>query len=213
MKFLTTFALILALTGCGGLVRTSSTTFHGDGHVVRDTISVMPIDKSQEGSLEFKAVSNYLSQKLAESGYIPTNNPQSKYVAFITYGIDNGKSTMTSVPLYGQTGGGTSYSSGTVSSGTKTGSYSGTTTTMPTYGVVGSMAVGGTEYRRAVNIDIFRKDANKSPEKVYEMKGISSGSCGNVNAILFSIIDGMFKNFPGENGKSRTIDVPWDGKC
>lgn len=205
--------LLLSLTGCAGLVQTSSTTFQGENHLQRDTISVMPIDKTQETSLEFKTVSNHLLIKLQEAGYIPNpNNPKAAYLAYITYGIDNGKTTVTSVPLYGQTGGGTTYSSGTVSSGTKYGTYSGTSTTMPTYGLIGAMPVSGTEYRRAVNIDIFRS-ATPAPIKVYEMKGISTGTCGNINSILFNIIDGMFKNFPGENGKSKTVNVEWNGKC
>ena len=213
MRFLCAIAILLALSGCGSFVETSSTTFHGENHAVRGTISVMPIDKSQEGSLEFKTVSGYLLKKLSESGYIPSSNPQSKYVAYITYGIDTGSTTMTSVPIFGQTGGGTSYSSGTVNSGARYGTYSGTTTTMPTYGMVGAMAMSGKEYRRAVNIDIFRSEPNKAPEKVYELKGISSGSCGNVNSILFNIIDGMFKNFPGESGKSKAVNIPWSGSC
>jgi len=207
------FAMAFALTGCASFVQTSSTTFQGQGHFERGTISVLPLDKSQEGSLEFQSVSNYLLKKLAENGYVPVQaGRESTYVAYITYGIDTGKTTMSSVPLYGQTGGGTSFSSGTVSSGTRTGSYSGTTTTMPTYGVVGVMPVSGTEYKRAVNIDVFKR-TNTTPIKVYEMKGISSGSCGNINSILFSIIDGMFKNFPGDNGKTKRVNVDWNGKC
>jgi len=212
-RLITLVGLVLALTGCSTFVQTNSTTFQGQEHFERGTISVLPFDKTQEGSLEFQAVSNYLQKKLSESGYVPVQaGGQSTFVAYITYGIDNGKTTMSSVPLFGQTGGGTSFSSGTVSSGTRTGSYSGTTTTMPTYGLIGAMPVSGTEYRRAVNIDIFKK-TNSSPVKVYEMRGISSGSCGNINSILFSIIDGMFKNFPGENGKAKRVDVDWGGKC
>ena len=211
-KLVFLFAIAFALTGCANFVQTSSTTFQGQEHFERGTISVLPFDKSQEGSLEFQSVSNYLLKKLAE-GYVPVQaGSQSTYVAYITYGIDNGKTTMSSVPLYGQTGGGTSYSSGTVSSGTRSGSYSGTTTTMPTYGVVGVMPVSGTEYKRAVNIDIFKRTGT-TPTKVYEIKGISTGSCGNINSILFSIIDGMFKNFPGENGKTKRVNVDWNGKC
>jgi len=119
---------------------------------------------------------------------------------------------MSSVPLYGQTGGGTSFSSGSISSGTRYGSYSGTTTTMPTYGMVGIMPVSDTEYRRAVNIDVFKR-TDTAPLKVYEIKGISSGSCGNINSIIFTIIDGMFKNFPGDNGKTKRVNVDWDGSC
>jgi len=214
MKQVLIYLLVgFVLSGCATFVETSSTSFHGDNHASRGTISVMPIDKNQEGSLEFKAVGNYVLQKLAESGYIQSPNPQSNYVAFVTYGIDSGKSVVTTVPIFGQTSGGTSYNSGTVSSGLKSGSYNSTTTTMPTYGMVGSMTDSETVYKRVVNIDIFQKETGKPPQKVYELKGISSGFCGNINSILFNIIDGMFKNFPGENGRSKTVYVPWKGSC
>jgi hypothetical protein len=205
--------LAFSLTGCGTFVQTNSTTFQGQAHFERGTISVLPFDKTQEGSLEFQAVRNHLLKRLSENGYSPVQTEsKSTFIAYITYGIDTGKTTMSSVPLFGQTGGGTSFSSGTVSSGTRTGNFSGTTTTMPTYGVVGVLPVSGTEYRRAVNIDIF-KNQNGSVVKVYEMRGISTGSCGNINSVLYSVIDGMFKNFPGENGKTKRVNVDWAGKC
>ncbi len=202
------------LTSCAaGYVRTSSTAFLGADHLQRGALQVLPIDKSQEGSLEFQAVSNHLSKKLLEHGYLPTRpNEQPEFVAYITYGIDNGKTSMTSVPIYGQTGGGTSFSSGTVTSGTSIGSYNGTTTTMPTYGVVGVMPVSEITYKRAVNIDIY-KFSNSATKKVYEIRAVSTGSCGNINSILFNIIDGIFKNFPNENGKSQTVDIEWNGVC
>jgi hypothetical protein len=205
--------LTIALSGCAGLgVQTSSTTFHGPEHSNRGNIAVFPIDKSQEGSLEFRAVSEYLVKKLTEKGYVAApsgDNPM--YAAFITYGIDNGTTSVSSVPLFGQTGGGTSFSSGTVSSAGGIANFSGTTTTMPTYGVIGAIPVSSTEYKRKVNVDIWKREA--TPVKVYEIRGVSSGSCGNINAILFNIIDGMFANFPGISGKSENVEVEWNGKC
>ncbi len=203
--------MILILSGCA-TVEISSTTFHGPEHSDRGRISVLPLDKTQEGSLEFQAVSNYLIKKLTEKGYEPvTADRGAEYVAFITYGIDNGKVSVSSVPLYGQTGGGTSYTTGSVSSYGRTSTFSGTTTTMPTFGVVGAMPVSSTEYTRKVNIDIYKNQY--PPAKVYEMRGISTGSCGNINAIIPFIIDGMFVKFPGINGKSSTSRVDWNGSC
>lgn len=141
VKFCFGVIAILVLQGCA-YVRTSSTTFHGPNHEQRGKIIVMPVDKNQEGSLEFKSVSDFLTGKLASKGYEPVVNPaDARFLAFITYGIDNGSTSVSAVPLYGQTGGGTSYSSGTVSSYGRTASFSGTTTTMPSYGVIGSMPV------------------------------------------------------------------------
>ncbi len=206
-----TTLVVLFLSGCA-MIKTSTTTFQGPNHAERETILVMPLDKTQQDSLEFRAVSNHLLAKLVAKGYRPHDgNGPPQYTAFITYGIDNGRTTTSSVPLYGQTGGGTSYSSGIVSGYGGTATYSGTTTTMPTYGVVGAMPVSSTVYKRQVNVDIWR--VGQPPTKVYEIRGVSSGSCGNMSSVLNGILDGMFEKFPGENGKSVTTTVPWDGKC
>lgn len=200
------------LTGCGGLIRTSTTTFHGPDHLVRESIVVMPVDKSQQESLEFKAISDYLLKKLVEKGYKSHEiSGDPTFTAFITYGVDNGRTSMTAVPMYGQTGGGTTYSSGTVSSYGRTATYSGTSMTMPTYGVVGSMPITSTEYKRQVNVDIWRM--GQPPVKVYEMRGVSTGSCGNMSSVIFGILDGMFEKFPGENGKSNSTTVGSAGRC
>ena len=42
----------------------STTVFHGTDHAKRGTIAVKPLDKIQEGSLEFKAVSEYLTNSM-----------------------------------------------------------------------------------------------------------------------------------------------------
>jgi uncharacterized protein YceK len=211
-QILMSIVIVLGLTGCAGLIKTSSTTFHGPEHNNRGSIAVLPIDKTQEGSLEFRAVSEYLTRKLNQTGYtIPAVDVKPMYAAFITYGIDNGTTSISSVPIFGQTGGGTSFTTGSISSYGQTSTFSGTTTTMPTFGMVGTMPVSSTEYNRKVNIDIWKNDA--PPKKVYEVRGVSSGSCGNINAILFGIIDGMFENFPGESGKAKSVIVKWNGKC
>jgi hypothetical protein len=74
------------------------------------------------------------------------NSSASQYVAFMTYGIDTGKTTTSVVPLYGQTGGGTSMTTGNISNNFgRTYNFNSTTTQMPTYGVVGAMPVKRTE--------------------------------------------------------------------
>jgi len=212
IKFIIWPVVLFGMAGCAAFVRTSSTTFHGTGHVDRGVLAVLPIDKTQEDSLEFKVVSGYLIRKLVEKGYSQAQQGEkSKYAAFITYGIDNGTTSVSSVPLYGKTGGGTSYSSGTVSAYGQTANYSGTITAMPTYGMVGVLPVSSTEYKRMVNVDIWLTE--EKPMKVYEIRGMSSGTCGNINAIVFKIIDGMFANFPGENGRAKTVETNWDGEC
>lgn len=211
------FASLIVLVGCFPLhtpyVSTSTTTFQGENHAMRGTIEVAPIDKSQQDSLEFKAVSGYVLKKLLEQGYSTAKNSTPEFVVYFTYGIDSGKTTISSIPMTSQTGGGPVVSSGAFTAGGKTTSYSATGYTMPTYGVVGSMIDSGTEYKRVLNLDIFQNIPNQKLAKVYEIKAISTGSCGNINAIIYVMIDGVFKNFPGENGRTKRVDADWPGNC
>ncbi len=207
------FLIAIGLVGCAA-VQVRNTTFQAPNHQDRGTIAVVPINDDQKNSLEFIAVGARLLEKLLAQGYtLPEPSKKADFVAFLTYGIDDGRTTTSSVPIYGKTGGGTSYTSGTVSgySG-NTANFNATTTSMPTYGVVSSVMASSTEYKRKVNIDIYRvKDENLS--KVYEIRGTSEGSCGNLNAIFPFILQAMFEMFPGANGVSNIKKVKWDGKC
>lgn len=207
----------IGLQGCLSLptpyVSTSTTTFQGESHASRGSIIIAPIDKTQQDSLEFKTVSTYVLQKLVEQGYTKSNTTSSQFTAYVTYGIDNGQTTISSIPIGGQTGGGATYSTGTITSGGRTSSYSGSGYTMPTYGMIGTVTDSDTKYKRVLNIDIFQNNNNQKPNKVYEIKAVSTGSCGNINSILYLIIDGAFKNFPGENGKTRIVNADWNGSC
>jgi hypothetical protein len=212
-KFFACLLLVSTLFGCAQ-VRTNITTFHGEGSEDRGAIIVLPLNDEQRDSLAFKAVSQRVATRLSVKGYrLARTREDAKLVAFISYGIDNGKTSVTSAPVYGRTGGGTSQSQGTITgSGGSSATYRGTTTTMTTYGVVGIATSAETEYKRDVNIDIYNVTGAK-PVKAYELRAFSIGSCGNIHAIIDSIIDGMFEEFPGQSGKTTQVDVKWDGKC
>lgn len=212
-KYIFSLLSVVLMAGCATpAVKTSVTIFHGAQHEQRGVLAILPIDGSQTNSLEFDAVSSYVMKKFESVGFVSDQKTQiAEYFGYITYGIDTGKTTFSTVPIFGQTGGGTSYSSGTVNSGNRFGTFSGTTTTMPTYGMIGAVPVQSTTYKRVVNIDVYKKGAQI--QKIYELRGVSVGSCGNMNLVLYYIIDGMFKNFPGANGKPELVEVPTTGNC
>ena len=114
--------------------------------------------------------------------------------------------SLVSTPIYGQTGGGTTYTSGTVSTYSGGyGSYSGTSYTMPTYGVVGSStsSVQSTVYKRQLAIDIVEAssvDAD-NPSKVYEGRLNSAGSCGAMTEVMDELIEALFIKFPNDSGR------------
>lgn len=206
-------AVLATLTaGCASYVSTSTTTFHGEDHNKRGSIVVMPVDDSQKNSLEFDAVKTYVENKLISKGYsMALSESNASYVAFLTYGIDDGTTRRVTAPIFGQTGGGTSYQTGNMNLGGTYGNYSSTTTTMPTFGIVGASSADITTYKREVVLKIL--DLSSTPKLVYEIKAISSGSCGNINSVIRPIINAMFENFPGNNGETKRISNDWQGDC
>lgn len=210
-------AVAVALTGCAAMqpsVQVTTTTFHGPGAAERGTIAVLPADERQAQSLEFRTNAQLVLDQLALKGYQPVQDKASaKYVAFLSYGIDGGQTSVNSSPIYGQIGGGTTYSSGTLSTGTRTGSYSGYSTTMPQFGVVGTSTYSTTQYRRQAALDIFVNGEPANASKVYEVKSTSTGSCGNLSSVIDEILLGMMQAFPGESGKATRVEVPWAGEC
>ena len=208
IKLIILFAVSTLFIGCGGIfVKTKTSNFHGQNHQERGTISAIPINAQQEDSLEFRAVSNLTLTKFAEVGYTPispSNDNKPSYIFFMSYGIDDGTTKYETVPVYGSKGGNTSYTYGGFSDGT---TFNASTYEMPTYGVVGSKTTSTTKFKRVVNIDVYNVEQSK-PIKVYEMKAVSIGSCGNINGVIDAMLDGMFKDFPGDNGEVNTTINP-----
>ena len=151
------------------------------------------------------------------SGFSIAPEGSADYIAFVSYGIDGGteQTGVTSTPVYGQTGGGTTYSSGTVSSYSGGyGSYSGTSYTMPTYGIVGSStsSYSYTTYKRSLALDIVEAATveDGEPVKVFEGRLTSSGSCGIMREVIDEMIEAIFTDFPNANGK---IVIPSKANC
>lgn len=218
MKYLKIIALglcVLYITGCTS-VHTKTTAFYTPTYASSGSIFVISVDAEKNNSLEFASYKKKFEDKLASYGYsIATNANDAEYIAIVAYGIDNGKSAVVSTPIFGQTGGGTTYSSGTIYGTGGSASYSGSSYTMPTYGVVGSSTSSSTTYTRAIALDIVDANSLKAdqPKKVYESRVKSSGSCSVIAGVFNELLEAMFKGFPGDNGKTRSAQIPYKGQC
>ena len=189
------------------MVKTKVTTFHelqvpGSGK----TFSFVPLD-NQKDSLEYKTVANAIKKELSKYGFIYTDDKQTADIFIVfNYAIGDGSTSVGSIPIFGNTGGGTTYSSGSVYGSGGYGSYSGTTYTTPTFGVVGSQAYSRTAYPRTFFISMI--DANKSTKDniatVYEARALSKGSSDEVIVVLPSMIAAVFEEFPGTSGETES---------
>ncbi len=205
---------VLLLAGC---VRSDVARFHnlpklGGGK----TIVILPSDPAKKGGIEFRTYAQIVAGYFEKNGYVvlPPSNPNADFAAFFDYSIGAGKTGVGSTPIIGQTGGGTTYQSGTITRSSYgggytsySGTYSGYSYTAPTYGVVGSQTYSYTTYGRMVRLDILdaKKSTKDNPVKVFEGTVKSRGSSGQITVVMPAMIEALFKNFPGESGKSERV--------
>ena len=211
MKILFTviiFVVQFILIGCAHVV--SHVTFFHEltSNSSSHTYKFLPL-KGQEGSLEYEAYAKRISNKLERYNYIlEKENTNPEYFVIFNYGIGDGGTITGSIPIYGQTGGGTSFTSGTVSSSYGGfASYSGTTYSMPTFGQVDSIPYSVRQHDRVLNLKIVSyKDSHDGNVKVvYEGRVKSSGSSGEIAVVLPSMIEALFRDFPGHSGETKKI--------
>ena len=216
LMLLATALSTLALGGCGSRVVTDTTSFYKPEFKTEGSIAVVAAEAKQDRSLEFEHYKGRFEKKLAKVGYQVKKNPQqADYLAVVTYGIDNGQTSEVTTPLYGQTGGGTTYNSGTVYSGGHNVSYSNTSYSMPTYGMIGSVSSRSTTYARAIALDIVEAKSfmQGQPMVLLEARSKSSGRCSQIVEVFDEILEAMFSEFPGESGRSKRNSVDSDANC
>lgn len=214
-KLVLTFILAVFLSGCIANVRSDVTRFHTLGtNTAQKTFVVVPYD-DQEGSLEFKTYAAVVAEKLSAFGYqLADSWENADYAVFFQYGIDNGTTVVSSNPIYGQTGGGTTYTSGSLNSLDGSATYSGTSYTSPSFGVVGTSTSTKTVYRRrfTLNITDIKQSTQDNVVDVFQGKVTSDGSSNTFATVSDCLIDAMFKDFPGESGKTTTVNT-LSGEC
>lgn len=202
-------AIVIALAAlgvgaCGTRVQTDVTTFHTLQSVPAGQTFVMIPLKSQEGSLEYQTYAGMVSGRLARKGLIPSERVTGTDLAvFMSYAIDDGRTTVSAAPVFGQTGGGTT----TTTTGYigRTPIY-GTSYTPATYGITGYAPVEDTVYGRAVTVvilDAKRTVAENKNVVVYQATAKSTGSSGNLNVVMPAILNAMFTDWPGKSGTTE----------
>lgn len=155
------------------------------------------------GQLETSVYSSQIVQELEKYGWrYAGSGKAAKYRVGYDYGISSGRTVHGTQPIFGQTGGGTTFHSGTVRTGGGYGSYSGTSTTMPTFGIVGAVPTQTTVFDRYLFLVV--KDGKSN---VLETRTFSSGSSSSISRVLPYMITSTFTGFPGASGKTETVEM------
>lgn len=219
--------LVSALGACavepGRHVESTVTAFHQltPGAIQGKKLAVVAYQAERQQTLEFATYRKVLEGRLAQRGFVIVATPrEADAVAYVSYGIDSGttQTDMVAVPQFGQTGGGTTYHTGSVRSPTGGfASYSGTSYAMPTFGVTGytAQAVTSERFARHLAIDVVDRASldQGAPVRLYEGRLVSRGSCPSFAGVFDALVEAMFQDWPGESGRARTIDVAWAGRC
>lgn len=165
-------ALVSLFTGCA----TVQSQFHADV----DSISSGTPDATQRymlfagnkdaspEDLQFREFASYVKRALAARGFSEATSPKDVDIAiFLAYGIGDPQTHhyTYSLPMWGQTGVSSSYTTGTVS---PYGTYSATTTSTPAYGVTGYTTLAGEDvtYFRFLIVDAYDVSASYQTNKL-----------------------------------------------
>jgi len=199
----------LVISGCATMqpqyiVRVDSIS---GGAAGKNSYILLPGNKdTKEEDLQFKEYAAYVNRALIKQGFVPSESFEKANVAiFLGYGIGEPQEHQYSysIPIWGQTGVSSSHTTGTVSSYGGYGSYSGTTTYTPTYGVTGSTTHIGsyTTYFRfmvldAVDLDEYKK--SKKEVQLWKTTVTSAGSSGDLRRV-FPILVAASQQYVGKN--------------
>lgn len=204
LKYLFVSVAAVALSSCAS-VQSDVTRFHtlppqGSGQTF--TIKAA----SSSGGIEFESYLARVSSHLQNYGWAQSSSGDADYSVILDYRMGGSSERHGSVPIMGQTGGGTTYHRGSVNTygsyGSTYGSYSGTSYTPATFGVVGSAPYSITVHDRYLNMRI----SDRAGRSVFEGRVVSTGQSADIAAVLPQMIDSLFTNFPGESGKTKRVE-------
>ncbi len=165
-------------------------------------------NEQQATSLEFNQYASSVARRLERKGwYRVMDSSKAKYVVLLDYGVAGSSTKTGSMPVYGQTGGGTTSHTGTFNTygggyGSSFGSYSGSSYTMPTWGVVGSQSYSYTYYQRYFQMKVI-DSITDAP--VYETKAASEGSASTFGQVAECIFDMALADFPLQSSSSGSV--------
>lgn len=159
--------------------------------------------ENQQG-LAHESFEGQVRSEFNKRGYLEVELDEADLLVALFYTIDDGSSQIASVPIFGQTGISSAYTTGSAYSYGNMAYGNATTRYTPTYGITGAAAVSRTVYKRVLKLEFVDASQFRAGNIEYEYQAtvISVGSSGNIERVTPKMITAVFRNFPGESGKS-----------
>jgi hypothetical protein len=197
-RSLAVLAALALLGGCASTLTSEVTSFHrlADG-LSGERFVVVP-SESQAGSLEFETYAGFVREALVDHGLLDG-------------GIGDRAGALRVRMAYSVDGGGSVHGPGTrgevgFGGGGGTGGFS-----MGGIGIGFGIPIGGaretSDWRRTLTVTIDRPRGD-SAERLFEATAVSRGQTAAIAPVMRAMVAAIFKDFPGQNGVTRVVEVP-----
>jgi hypothetical protein len=213
------FTLLIGvmLSGCAGhSYRVGVSGFSDPNHASGHSYCLLSgKDGVTVDDLEFREYAGYLRRGLGQAGFSEaTNLDEADLAIFVSYGIGDAKEQAYSysLPVYGQTGGGSYNYSGTTYSAYGSATTYGTMTQTPQYGVVGSQQFYGSTltYLRYLTVDALDMKTLRNEKKtvsIWRTDVMSRGTSGDLRGVIPVMVAAATPNFGKNTKKQIVIDI------
>lgn len=195
--------LALLAGACASHVDTAVTRFH-EGHLPAGaSYRVVPGEGVREGP-EFAQYAAMIRDEMALRGYREAGDAPADLVLEVDYGVSEGRTKITTRP--GRVYPSYSYRLGYFHHPFYYGFYD------PFYhdGFLGPDIRTETVYSRSFSMRIADPAQDRT---LFEGRAVSEGPTGEIAAIMPYLVESMFRNFPGENGATKIVEIETrDGK-
>jgi hypothetical protein len=206
-RVITFILLIITLNGCTAL-KGRVTQFHTLDSLPRSFVVAPTLEQVE--SLEFKNYANLVKQELMGRGWRPAEPDSADVAIFLQYQISQGRNVVFSYPIFGQVPTGPSTTTGSITTIGNVSTVNLNTQQNTSTEIIGTGTGSQLEYDRALQVTMYALSSNsekKKPERIYEGTIRSSGSTGDLSAVVPTLIRALFEEFPGVSGSSRKVIV------
>ena len=216
---LCSFFFIFSLAACSSFkthIKTDTTAFYAETFETKGSIVVLPGDINLNNSLEFDLYKQKVEENLRTVGFsIADNIEVADFAAMLLYAVDDGKQSVVYTPIYGQTSRRINSYSDIAYDEKGRPVYIRRNYLTPNFGVVGASADTKINYRQTIALDIVRANSLKDdkPSKLFEGRTISSGECPVIVEVFDELLEALFIDFPGENGRNRSQSIESEANC
>ncbi len=208
---------LIFLSGCGPSYTVGINSINSEPATHKKHYLLLPgNENTSEKDLEFQEYAAYIHRALKANGFVQASKESAQVIIFAAYGIGEpmAQNYSFSLPVYGQTGGGTSYFTGSSYGSGGYSSFSGSAYSPPQYGVVGSQTHSGSfiTHKRyfvldAYGADTLRKSNGETFEQVWKTTAVSRGRTNDLRQVLPVLVAASYRNFATNTKQKIYIEL------